>query len=169
MPPRASPGAGRASASGARRAPASPRQAAIIALLRTAALVERYLARVVQAEGLSFAQYNALRILRGAGADGLPTMAIRERLLVPAPGITRLIDRLEQAGYVRRTRTAGDRREVRCLLTAAGRALLARLDEPVDAADEQVLGALSLSESRELVGLLDRARAALGAADPGVG
>jgi DNA-binding MarR family transcriptional regulator len=152
------PASRRAAAAGQRP---SPRQDAIVALLRTSALVERFLERVVQAEGLSFAQYNALRILRGAGADGLPTMAIRDRLLVPAPGITRLLDRLEVAGYVRRTRARGDRREVRCTLTGAGDAVLARLDDAVDAADEEVLAALAPGEIRDLIALLEKARAAL--------
>jgi DNA-binding MarR family transcriptional regulator len=49
-------------------------------------------------------QYNVLRILRGAGGNGLPTLSIVERMIENAPGITRLIDRLEKKGLVRRVR-----------------------------------------------------------------
>lgn len=138
----------------------SPQQEAAVALLRTASGVRRLLARVVEAEGLSFAQYNVLRILKGAGAEGLPTLAIRERLVEEAPGITRLVDKLEAAGYLRRERGMPDRRQVLCRLTPAGRALLARLDPQVDAADEAAMAGLDDGQLARLVRLLDALRAA---------
>ena len=72
-----------------------------MSILRTAAVVQRHLAQVVEAHGITIQQYNVLRILRGAGEAGLPTLAIRDRMVEEAAGITRLLDKLESAGYVR--------------------------------------------------------------------
>ena len=137
----------------------SLRQAAVAGLLRTAGVVSREFERVVRAEDLSFAQYNVLRILRGAGAAGLPTMDIRDRMLEPAAGITRLLDKLEAAGHVQRERPAANRREVRVHATALGLDLLRRLDSAMDRADEEALAALTPGELRQLMTLLDRVRA----------
>ena len=132
---------------------------ATVSILRTASALRRSLARVVEAEGLSLAQYNVLRILRGAGDAGLPTLAIRDRLIEEAPGITRLIDKLEAAGLVRRERSTPDRRQVLCHITARGRAFLRRLDAAVDAADAAAVAALTKQEQRELIRLLEHIRA----------
>ena len=139
----------------------SVRQEAVVGLLRTAGVVSREFERVVQAEGISFAQYNALRILRGAEAAGLPTMDIRDRMLDPAAGITRLLDKLEASGYVRRERPAANRREVRCHATARGLDLLRRLDPAMDRADEEALAALRPGDLRQLITLLARVRRGL--------
>ena len=72
----------------------SPGEEAVVALMRTAALVRRAIAKRVEPYGISAAQYNVLRILRGAGPAGLPTLALRDRLIEEAPGITRLMDKL---------------------------------------------------------------------------
>lgn len=141
-------------------------QEATVALLRTASLVERAIARVVEPSGISLPQYNVLRILRGAGADGLPTLAIRDRMLDANASITRLVDKLEGAGLVRRARTALDRRQVRCTITPAGLALLATLDAPVDAADTAALSGLDAAGHVALLALLDDVRAGLAASGP---
>lgn len=83
--------------------------------------------------GLSEPQFNALRIVRGAGPKGLPTQQIAERLISRHPDVTRLIDRLCEAGFVDRVRCEEDRRVVYVVLTPAGRRKLAALDKPVDA------------------------------------
>src|SRR5678815_5358726 len=112
----------------------------VVSILRTAAVMQRHLAQVVEAHGITIQQYNVLRILRGAGTTGLPTLAIRDRMIEEAAGITRLLDKLESAGYVVRERSTPDRRQVLCQITPAGLRLLAELDEPVDAANELALG-----------------------------
>ncbi|MEO6446350.1 MAG: MarR family transcriptional regulator, partial [Gemmatimonadaceae bacterium] len=118
----------------------NPREEVFLATLRTGALLKRPAAKVVEEHGLSLAQYNVLRILRGAGASGLPTLTIRERMIEEAAGITRLVDKLEGAGLVRRERGASaDRRQVFCRITDAGQALLVRLDPLVNTAVNAVL------------------------------
>ena len=61
-----------------------------VSILRTAALIDRHFASIVARAGITTQQYNVLRILRGAGDDGLPTLVIRDRMIHEAPGITRL-------------------------------------------------------------------------------
>jgi len=78
----------------------STAQEATIALLRTTSIVNRALARVVEPYGLSLAQYNALRIIRGAASGGIPTLSIRERMIEEGTTITRLLDKLEDAGLI---------------------------------------------------------------------
>ena len=135
-------------------------QEATIALLRTASVVGRGIARVLEPWGLSLAQYNALRIIRGAGAGGIATLAIRERMIEEGTTITRLLDKLEEAGLVRRERTVPDRRQVICYATAEGKRLLDEIDPLADAADEEAMAALDARQLDRLVDLLDTVRAA---------
>lgn len=136
-------------------------QQAFGAVFRTADALRRALAQVLEPQGLTGQQYNVLRILRGARQDPLPTMEIAARMMEQTPGITRLLDRLEAKGLVGRQQSAGDRRQVLCSITAHGLQILATLDEPVDRLDEALLGVLSGSELRELVGYLERIRGAV--------
>lgn len=135
-------------------------QEATIALLRTASVVGRTFTRVLDPYGLSFAQYNALRIIKGAGTGGIATLAIRERMIEEGTTITRLLDKLETAGLIRRERGSPDRRQVICYVTAEGKRLLDRIDPLVDAADEAAVAALSDAQLAQLIDLLDVVRAA---------
>jgi DNA-binding MarR family transcriptional regulator len=132
---------------------------AAVGLLRTADVVRRRFAAVIAPSGVTPQQYNVLRILRGAGADGLPTLEIAERMVENTPGITRLIDRLEAVKLVERERSTEDRRAVFCRVTKKGLGLLAGLDDAVDAANDAALAMLPERSKRELVRLLDAVRA----------
>ena len=138
----------------------STAQEATVALLRTASVVGRALGRVIEPWGLSLAQYNALRIIRGAGTGGIPTLAIRERMIEEGTTITRILDKLEDAEYIRRERSTPDRRQVMCFPTAAGRKLLDEIDPLVDAADEEAVAALSARQLEQFIELLDIVRGA---------
>ena len=141
-----------------RRPFASSAQEVYLNLVRTAAALQDGVEQVLRPHGLSGAQYNILRILRGAGTDGLCRHEIGERLLTRMPDVTRLLDRLEDAGLVLRTRDDEDRRLVRTRLTRDGRTLVDRLDAPVAAEHERALAPLDEGERRTLVALLERAR-----------
>ncbi len=132
---------------------------AVLGLLRTADLVRRNFAEVVEPAGITPQQYNVLRILRGAGDTGLPTLEIAARMIENTPGITRLVDRLEAAGLVERERSKDDRRAVFCRATKKGLTLLAGLDDAVDAADDAALAMLSETSKRSLIRMLDAVRA----------
>jgi DNA-binding MarR family transcriptional regulator len=130
-----------------------------VSILRTAAIIERHFAQVVASTGVTIQQYNVLRILRGAGPEGLPTLVIRDRMIHAAPGITRLLDKLEIAGLARRERTSPDRRQVFCFITEAGLAVLDQLEVAMKEADDVVVGDLSEAEQRQLLKLLEGVRA----------
>ena len=102
-----------------------------LSLIRTADMLTRHASRVLKEVGISHAQYNVMRILRGAGAEGLPCGEISMRLITRDPDVTRLLDRLATRGLVERGRSSGDRRVVSAKITEAGLALLADLDKPV--------------------------------------
>jgi len=136
----------------------SSAQEATIALLRTASVVQRAIGRVVEPWGLSLAQYNALRIVRGAGAAGIPTLSIRDRMIEEGTTITRLLDKLEEAGFIRRERSVPDRRQVMCYVTADGKKLLDEIDPLVDAADEEAVSVLSEEQLDQFLEYLDTVR-----------
>src|SRR5215213_3217733 len=91
----------------------SPEQEAFLNLQRTADVLMSRMGAVMQDHaGVSPTQYNVLRILRGAGDDGLPCRAVADRMVTRDPDITRLLDRLERDGLISRTRDTRDRRVV---------------------------------------------------------
>lgn len=136
----------------------SPHQEGAIAIVHTADLLRRWFARVMEPHGISGQQFNVLHILRGARPERLPTLEIAERMIEQAPGITRLLDRLEKKGLVKRERCASDRRQVLCEITPRGLALLEELDEPVARAEREFMGALSAGDLRTLIRALQAIR-----------
>ncbi len=136
----------------------SASQEALLGLFRTSDLLHRQIGRVLEPYGISSQQYNVLRILRGASVDGLPTLEIAGRLVEQAPGITRLLDRLEKKRWIRRKRCREDRRQVLCWITPGGLALLGKLETPLTDFDREVLKMLSPGEIATLVALLDKIR-----------
>jgi DNA-binding MarR family transcriptional regulator len=137
---------------------ASLSQTAVVGLLRTADILRRGYYDVVEKGGISAQQYNVLRILRGAGSEGLPTLEIANRLLEKSPGITRFIDQLETLGFIQRKRSTNDRRQVFCVITKSGLDLIGKMDHPVDSWDHGSLSMLSQKELKALITMLDRIR-----------
>ncbi|HEX2191430.1 MAG TPA: MarR family transcriptional regulator [Longimicrobiaceae bacterium] len=140
----------------------SEAQEAAVAILRTADVVRHRIAATVEPYGVTLQQYNVLRILRGAHPDPLATLEIGERLIERTPGMTRLLDRLEEKGLVRRERCSEDRRQVLCRVTEAGLGLLASMDEEVDRADAAAVRHLAPEEMRSLLALLQKVRRGAG-------
>src|ERR1035438_5192727 len=110
----------------------SREQEAYLSLLRTADALQAQVEARLKEFGLTGTQYNALRILRGAGPEGLPCREIGERMITRDPDITRLLNRLEDRGFVERTRARHDRRVIYGKITAAGLKLLRDLDGSAD-------------------------------------
>lgn len=136
-------------------------QEAAVGLLRTADCVRRQMTAALEPAGLTPQQYNVLRILRGAGNEPLPTLEIGSRMIEQAPGITRLLDRLEAKGLVERERCREDRRRVLCQISNAGRKLLTSLDGIIADTDKATVAGLSTKQQRDLIRLLDAVRAKL--------
>lgn len=136
----------------------SVEQEAWLSILRSADQLKRWAAPHFEAAGLTEQQYNVLRILRGAGLCGLPTLAIAERLIEHTPGITRLIDRLESKGLVRRERPERDRRQVYCFITAGGLSLLESLDPEMDRRAAEPFAGVPKVELKSLILTLEKIR-----------
>jgi len=144
-----------------RRPFSSAAEEGVVALVRTADLLRRALAQVVEPHGITLQQYNVLRILRGAAEDGLPTLEIASRMIEQAPGVTRLLDRLQAKHLVRRERSAEDRRQIRCWIEPAGVRLLALLDDAMQDRARRFMAPLAASELAAFVTSLDTLRSGL--------
>jgi DNA-binding MarR family transcriptional regulator len=143
-----------------------------ISLLKTTEALARGHTELLKTAGLSVAQYNVLRILRGASATGeagLRCAEVGDRLITRDPDVTRLLDRLEQRDLILRARSEEDRRVVTTRITPKGLAVLAELDEPVEALHKRQLGHLTPGTLRALCGLLEDARSAVAEGCPGEG
>ena len=105
--------------------------------------------------GLTSTAYNTLRILRGS-PDGLPRGEIAQRLVNPSPDVTRLIDRLERRGLVRRLRARSDRRLSLTRITPKGLALVAQAEAANQAQRAALAGRLSDEEWRQLSAFCER-------------
>jgi DNA-binding MarR family transcriptional regulator len=108
--------------------------------------------------GLTPTQYNMLRILRGAGADGVTCSQATERMLTPDPDITRLLDRMETQGLIRRDRTPEDRRIVIARITDRGLELANHIDGPLHQLLQQCLGRVSRQRLKDLTDTLEALR-----------
>ena len=142
----------------------STAEEAVVTLVATANRVRERLSEPIERAGITQQQYNVLRILRGAGEAGIPTLDIAARMLDRSPGVTRLLDRLESRRLVRRRRCPTDARQVLCYSTAEGLRLLAALDAPVTETAVRCLAPLG-ARTEALIALLDELRAS--AASPG--
>jgi len=127
-------------------------------LQRTAEVLMHSLEAGLKPAGLSASQYNVLRILRGAGAEGLACRDIAERMVTRDPDMTRLLDRLEARGLVMRARDREDRRVITVRMTPEGLHRLQELDAPVAELVRRQLGHLGERRLRTLSGLLQVAR-----------
>ncbi|MFN8060160.1 MAG: MarR family winged helix-turn-helix transcriptional regulator [Vicinamibacterales bacterium] len=136
----------------------SPEEEVHLNIVRTAAVLEHRFARVLKPHDLTPTQYNVLRILRGAGANGLCRNEVGERLLCRVPDVTRLLDRMEESGLIARHRGGDDRRFVTTRITPHGLALLDRVAPDVEATHRAHLGHLDKARLRQLVELLTLVR-----------
>lgn len=137
---------------------ASLEEEAFLNLHRTADALLHGLEAALKPVGLSASQYNVLRILRGAEAEGLACREVAERMVTRDPDITRLLDRLEARGLVIRARDRADRRVITVRITPEGLRLLQALEAPVAELPRRQLGHLDEAQLRTLIELLQAAR-----------
>src|SRR5215468_7583177 len=142
----------------------SPEEEAALSVVRTSDQLAIRFARLLREHDLTPSQYNVLRILRGEGKP-LPILEIASRTITVVPGITGLIDRLEQAGFVNRLRCEKDRRVIYVALTDQGISTLADLDKPLLALHGKLMGHLSQGDLKDLIRLLEKLREPWAASD----
>ena len=107
---------------------------------------------------LTAQQYNVLRILESSSPNKIPTLSLTKRLISRAPDITRMLDRLEQNGWIERERSVEDRRTVLVGITTEGLRLVRELQRPLAQCHQKQVGHLSAKELKTLCELLSRAR-----------
>ncbi len=127
---------------------------AYLSITRTSAELSHQMDQFFKPLGITQSQYNALRILRGAGPRGLGRNEIAERMVTPTPDASRLLDRMEDAGWIRRKRGTEDRRQVTSCITAAGQRLLKKVDKPLIAFHRQQFPGIRKADLRSLLNVL---------------
>ena len=134
--------------------PVSLEQRVVIALGRNFSRLLHRTEQLLKPYGLTPTQYNVLRILHGAGADGLCGTEIGKRLLSEVPDVTRLLDRMVDAGLVERERDPNNRRFVTARLTDGGREKLVETTPVLDQMHRETFKHLSETQLRSLLELL---------------
>ena len=133
-------------------------QEAQLSVVRTASMLTDSFDRMLKPHGITAAQFNVLRILRGAEPEGLCRNELRQRLLTRMPDVTRLLDRMVDAGLVERAREGEDRRKVRTRITPKARRLVDKLDDIVAEEHQRRFGHLGKERLRELIEILTDVR-----------
>jgi DNA-binding MarR family transcriptional regulator len=129
-----------------------------IAFLQIADTFGAQAEQVIKTAGLTAAQYNVLRILRGAGRAGLACREIGERMISRDPDITRLLDRMEKRNLITRERQSDDRRVVKAFVTPEGLELLKTLDRPVSTLHKRQFQGIAPAKLKVLAGMLEEIR-----------
>jgi DNA-binding MarR family transcriptional regulator len=130
-----------------------------VALLRASDSLASQADQLIKANGLTSAQYNVLRILRGAGPEGLPCNTIAERMISRDPDMTRLLDRMEKRDVISRERQKEDRRVVKARITDEGLKLLKKMDAPIRELHKSQFAHMTSARLKTLMDLLTEAGA----------
>jgi DNA-binding MarR family transcriptional regulator len=139
----------------------SPVAEALLSILRTAAVIEHHLAEVLKPFGITTTQYNVLRILRGAGQKGMCGREVGERLVSKVPDVSRLLDRTEDLGLIRRERDPEDRRHVTARITDKGLAVLEKSTPALEAIQRRRFGRLDPEGLQRLITALEDVRSGM--------
>jgi DNA-binding MarR family transcriptional regulator len=134
---------------------------AYLSILRTATQLSHWTDQFLKGHGVTQAQFNVLRILRGARPEGLCRNEIADRMVTAMPDVSRLLDRMEKTGWIKRERSREDRRQVATVITSKGLQLLTRLGKPlVELHREQFKGVAKI-RLRELLTLMTAIRSTI--------
>ena len=136
-------------------------QEVYLSILRTASELSYSVDQFFRPFDITPSQYNVLRILRGAGTDGLCRNEISERMVTPTPDMSRLLDRIEKAGWVTRKRAVDDRRQVSTYITKSGMELLERLEPSTRDFVTRLFAGTRVSDLKTVLKVNDRVRTKL--------
>jgi DNA-binding MarR family transcriptional regulator len=131
---------------------------ALLNLARTSEVVQQRMSEVLKPHQLTATQYNVLRILRGAGSEGVTCSQAGERMVTHDPDMTRLFDRLEARKLIERERSREDRRVVITRIARKGLELVNSLDEPLNMKLKEQLGHIGKEKLRQLIDILEELR-----------
>jgi MarR family transcriptional regulator, organic hydroperoxide resistance regulator len=133
---------------------------ALLSVLRTAAILEHQLGEALKPHGITATQYNVLRILRGAGSRGLCGREVGERMVSRVPDVSRLLDRMEEMGLLRRDRDEADRRHVTARITPKGLDLVAAATPRLEAVERLSFGHIDANRLSAVIDALEEVRSA---------
>ena len=136
----------------------SLQQEAFLSILRTASELSHASDKFLREFGISQPQYNVLRILRGAGAEGLCRNEISARMVTATPDMSRLLDRMERSGWITRERDENDRRQVSTFITDSGKKLLTLMESPIHQQTHRLLEGVKSSDLKMLLDVLAQIR-----------
>ena len=136
----------------------SVQQEAFLSILRTASELSHASDKFLREFGITQPQYNVLRILRGAGTEGLCRNEISARMVAATPDMSRLLDRIERSGWITREQDENDRRQVSTSITDSGRKLLAAVEGPVNQQTHRLLEGVKSSDLKMLLDVLAQIR-----------
>jgi DNA-binding MarR family transcriptional regulator len=136
----------------------SVQQEAFLSILRTASELSNSADKSLREFNITQQQYNVLRILRGAGAEGLCRNEISARMVAATPDMSRLLDRMEKAGWITRERAEDDRRQVSTFITDSGQKLLTVIEDPVHEQVNRLFEGIKSSDLKMLVDVLAQIR-----------
>jgi DNA-binding MarR family transcriptional regulator len=128
---------------------------ACVSLQKAADGLAQQVEQLLKANDLTAAQYNTLRILRGAEPEGLACSSIADRMISHDPDMTRLLDRMEKRTLITRERQKDDRRVVKTRITSQGLELLKTLDQPVHELHKRQFAHVPGARLKLLIELLD--------------
>jgi len=131
---------------------------ALLSVLRTAAVLEHQLTEALKPYRLTHTQYNVLRILRGAGANGLCGREVGERMVSRVPDVPRLLDRMEETGLINRERDPDDRRHVTARITRKGLTMLKQVTPELEAVERARAGGIPTGQLQQLIEVLSTVR-----------
>lgn len=136
----------------------SPGVQLMLQLMLTREAIVRVQERLFEAHGLTIQQYNVLRIVRGGPVKGHPIYEIERRMIYRFANVTRLVDRLEVQGLLKRVQDTKDRRVSRVVIAPKGRRLMERLDGPVQELSERITGCCTEEQCLALAERLEKLR-----------
>ncbi len=131
---------------------------ALVSVLRTAAVLDHQMTEALKPYGITHTQYNVLRILRGAGTNGLCGREVAERMVSRVPDVSRLLDRMEETGLISRERDPGDRRHVTARITRKGLAVLEQSTPQLEAVERARFGQVNTGWLQQLIEVLTAVR-----------
>ena len=136
-------------------------QEVYLSILRTASELSYAADQLFRPFDITSSQYNVLRILRGAGADGLCRNEISERMVTATPDMSRLLDRMERVRWVTRERAEDDRRQVSTYITKSGMKLLEIMERPIREFLARLFHGTAVSDLKTILKVNDQIRAQL--------
>lgn len=138
--------------------PVTLQEKVAVALGRATARLIHQAEQVLKEYDLTLTQYNALRVINGAGTDGLCGTEVGRRLISQVPDVTRLLDRLEEAGLIVRERDPENRRFVTARITRTGKQQLVETATVLSELHKRQFTRLTQPQLRQLLDLLEQNR-----------